>query len=67
MNADLFAAAFAELLKGLQIFFHYNENLFSTKRKTFFNEVKIFFQRYEKVETKALLLIFMWILPDKSP
>ncbi|MBR2882400.1 MAG: hypothetical protein IKB96_08775, partial [Prevotella sp.] len=33
--------------------FHYDENLFSTKRKTFFNEVKIFFHRYENTEVKA--------------
>jgi hypothetical protein len=44
MNADLFVAAFAKLLKDLQKLFHTYENLFSTKRKTFFNEVKIFFQ-----------------------
>ena len=39
-----FVAAFAKLFKGLQIFFHNSEKLFSTKRKKFFNEVKMFFQ-----------------------
>ena len=39
----------------MQKLFHYNENLFSTKRKTFFNEVKIFFQLLQKVPPKYKL------------
>ena len=49
---------FANFFETLQKLFHAYENLFSTKRKTFFNEVKIFFHRYEKTETKALSLVF---------